>query len=487
MNQQSETDEVLVSGFRDKDILNQGKNWITAVLVFVLACLPVWVAISKSATTPFDEAAHFDYVWKVSNFEVPKVNEQYSQETLSMVACDMPGSAAWTPIGVCGLEEYDVNAAPFFGQSSATGYSPVYYVATGILFRGVSLVTSLVGFNWSDLRSMRVANSLWSGTAALLVFFACRRLNLPRILAIASGLVFVSAPATILQFATVNSDAGSQVAVAVVFWIAVFYATRRSIVENRRLEIFKSLCLLGVVGFVCSTKETTLLTLPGIFYFAFNHKTAMSNASQSASTFVKEILRNRYVIGALASVVVFVGIFRAGQPILRGIGGPDFMAELYPTLASINNVEVVFRRAPLFALEPFANIAWADIYDLAGELSTKLVGLLPFVFIVFSSSKNFFGQRNSNQDSREKNMTTTNEIAASAYMINLFSLIIGAILLTGLSVVLTGVAITQPRYFMAAASMLIVFGIVAAAEKSSKFLAITCLSVWALSLTAVVF
>ena len=148
---------------------------------------------------------------------------------------------------------------------------------------------------------------------------------------------------------------------------------------------------------------------------------------------------------------------------------------------------MVFRRAPLFALEPFANIAWADIYDLAGEFSTKLVGLLPFIFIVFSSSKNFFGQRNSNQDSRQKNMTTTNEIAASAYMINLFSLIIGAILLTGLSVVLTGVAITQPRYFMAAASMLIVFGIVAAAEKSSKFLAITCLSIWALSLTAVVF
>jgi hypothetical protein len=487
MNHQREKDDVLISSFHHKKILSRGRNWITASLVFVLACLPVWIAISKSATTPFDEAAHFDYVWKVSNFEVPKVNEQYSQETLSMVACDMPGSTAWTPIGVCGSDEYDVNAAPFFGQSSATGYSPVYYVATGILFRGVSLVTSLVGFNWSDLRSMRVANSLWSGTAALLIFFACRRLNLPRILAIASGLVFVSAPATILQFATVNSDAGSQVAVALVFSMAVFYSTRRSNVENRRLEIFKAVCLLSVVGIVCSTKETTLLALPGVFYFAFNQKALTSHPPRDAPTFFREILRNRYAIGSLVIVTGFVGIFRAIQPILRGSGGPDFMGDLFPTLASINNVEVVFRRAPLFALESFANIAWADIHDMAGEFSTKLIGLLPFIFIVYCSSKITFAGRDTNESKPEEGLNSKYEIAARAYLINLFSLVIGAIMLTGLSVVLTGVAITQPRYFMAAASMLIVLGIVSAAEKSSKFLAITSLSVWVLSLTAVVF
>ena len=96
-------------------------------------------------------------------------------------------------------------------------------------------------------------------------------------------------------------------------------------------------------------------------------------------------------------------------------------------------------------------------------------------------------ERKTKQSSREEVLSTKYEIAANAYLINLFSLVFGAILLTGLSVVLTGVAITQPRYFMAAASMLIVFGIVAAAEKSSKFLAITCLSVWVLSLAAVVF
>ncbi len=107
-------------------------NISAGLAVFVLIFLISLIGISKNPTTPFDEPAHFDYIVKLSKGHLPKVNEKFSQTTLEWMACESQKPEAWSYLEPCGSEKYSPKFAPFWGQSTATGYAPNYYALTAI-------------------------------------------------------------------------------------------------------------------------------------------------------------------------------------------------------------------------------------------------------------------------------------------------------------------------------------------------------------------
>jgi hypothetical protein len=424
-----------------------------AFLVFCLALVPSWLLISQGSSTPFDEAAHFDFVDKLAHGEVPEVNEQYGQRTLWMMACLGPESPAWSPIGECkpvGL--YDPNLAPFNGQSSATGYSPTFYIGSAFFYRTLLEIDERVDLSLNELQLARLANSIWGGLAAVMVFIVSLRLRISKINAMCIALCVSSAPALILQFANVNSDAGGQFAVVLAFMLA-FYANEIFLKKTRMLK--SRVCsLLIIFGLLCTIKETTLLVLPGALFIALQNTSFAFERNPKAKEWAR-LVRMTYVVAATLAVAAITLLSRAIQPLLRGKGGEDWMAILLPLLnPDSDNLRTLFNETPHQALSAFSNVPWSDLTDVFGNYSTIIMSLMPFIFVGGA----MYQSRCSDPDSGRGSITSTRTIG-QAYLINLLALPIGAFCLGLASLIVTGTTVTQPRYYMAASTGLVLLGV----------------------------
>jgi hypothetical protein len=277
-------------------------------------CLAVLYLGRTEGFNALDEHTHFDYVVKIAeDHDLPSVNEQLGQTTLSTWGCDnAPAFAALE----CGAIEQDPKLAPWQGWSSATGYLPTYYVITGV---GADLAQRMLGQSWLD--SARLASSLWLALLAGMVVALARRLGATGSGAAASGIVIGSMPMLIVQGTSLNNDvAAAAVAVASVWlWLRLSNST-----TLRRLVSTGALLLLAL-----SAKETALVALVIVCLLELSHQHLKRGTGQP-----KKQPKKWLTVGlpALLGVSVLASylILRVLDPILRGVlesTGPQLMKD----------------------------------------------------------------------------------------------------------------------------------------------------------------
>jgi hypothetical protein len=437
-----------------------------ALVIFVSACIPAWLSIAQNATTPFDEIAHYDYVDKIAHLEIPKKDEQYGQRTLEMVACSYPDPLnIWSGIGTCGDKVLNADNAPFKGQNYVASYSPVYYSLVALIYGSFKVINRLCDLNVQSIHLMRIANSLLSGLAALVIYFALLLFGTRKRFAIPIALSFIAAPAIVLQFATVNSDAGAHLAVALIFFISAKIRSENLRDDSSPFEpgrIRKTLFYLCVIALLCTVKETVLLTLPLSMVLIFPRRPTSSRLTSS------------WFIRIATGVIItgFTGFFRIVQPLTRGVGGND---ELFawqkqtapPNFETISN-------APNIAIDAFRQITWPQLND---HISVFNSGLLLLLVSAGIATALIDSQRN------DLLGISKHDEVSSGYLMNLLAVPIGSALLALLSALLYGVAFTQPRYFLAAMELLVVMSGLLASRSNRNSVAV----IWTVPIALTIF
>lgn len=422
------------------------------LIIFFLACIPTWFAISLGISTPFDEMAHFDYADKLAHFEVPKVNEQYGQRTLRIVACqkDDPGEA-WAGIRDCSAKTINPDAAPFQGQSSATSYSPTYYLFIAANYRMCDLTFGKVA-NVSPLTCMRLANSLFAGLSAVLLVGIGVMLGLPLLASSVAALISINSPALIQQFATVNTDAGAVFSIIGCLFLAVYLPRRRDSRKNPQIEpirlseyLFNSSTILFIAScsLLISMKETSLLVLPTASVL-FTRMTLKNRTNRDTLNFKFFNLNFFYFFNlVVVSAVTFcVGLVRWSQPKVRGVGGEDWMVIALKGDGSLT-LEALLRPVhDLFSSS--SQLVWPRFDDeIAMSLSLFLSSL--FVASLFLGSLDLRREK-----ARRVELT---KIMGQTLQAGVLTLPVMVVLLGLLSWKLTGMVISQPRYYLPATSV----------------------------------
>lgn len=325
-----------------------------ALVAFVVTVGVAILGVSKAPGTPFDEAAHLDYIVKLAHGDMPRVYEPYGQITLGELACDNPRGEAWAGLEPCGSPTYTPGLAPFGGLSTATNYAPTYYALTAVPYRVCDVTTDL-----HPRVCGRVANTLWLGAATvgfftLMVMLGCG--NLPSFLvSVGTSL----SPALLLQGITVNPDAAVQAMVAWLAVLALWLGTRS------RMVLWRQLLIMGVAGTLTVTaKETALVGYAVVLLMlGFLLSQGLSRVDQ-----VKR-WAGLFLTGGV--VVALAAVSRLAQPTLRGRGGVNTLEELSKVpLAGLDDGALVGFTA---SMAPFTGLVWPP---LAGPYLFALCALV---------------------------------------------------------------------------------------------------------------
>jgi hypothetical protein len=405
---------------------------IWAAAAFVVTVAIALLGVSRDPGTPFDEAAHLDYVVKLAHGEMPTVDDRYGQTVLRELACDDPRGEAWAGLEPCDSPRFSPELAPFAGQSTATNYAPTYYLLTAAPYRLCEETSS-----WSPRDCGRVANTLWLGWAAagfltLMALLGCS----PAVSLLVSVGVSV-APAMLLQGITVNPDAAVH---AMVAWLAVLAVV---LAARTRLRPWSQVLWLGAAGLVAVTARETALVGLAVVMLLLGF---LLSAGEPRRV---QLSRWALVAVTFGAVVALSGLNRLAQPVLRGTGGENTLQQLsqVPTsgldegalgafTASMSPFTVLpwpaLANPWLLALSVVVTgLAWAMALqirlpepDLGGGLSLPPQTLGPSAFPVVA--------------------TVTAWTGASALLV-----------LTWLG---TGSTPVQPRYYMTTAALLLVLG-----------------------------
>ncbi len=398
-----------------------------AIALFIVHMSIMGFVISKNPGTPFDEAAHLDYVVKVSNLQLPKVNELYGQEVLGIMAC-LDAGPAWAGLEECGSAEYTPSLAPFGGQSSATPFLPTYYAVTALPFK----VCSISGFA-DVLNCGRYANSIWLAGATVMGFLLLVLLARPRNLfipAIASLSVNMM-PAVLQQGVTVNTDA----AVQFLAFLVPYFSLKIS-----RLSISissKYLVLLGLFSIAMSVKQTLITVMvisAWLFWVSLRDEGRKVRTASILSGIILTVLATNFVAIKL-------------QPFIRGEGGADNMAQAIQ--APMSALPEALLAAIVGGSIPFTQIGYA-------ALSNGILGSLAFIvsLIAWISAARFRAITVLPNSSDSVNGPGIRHY--SSYMV--LVALIAPFVLGLLTWVSTGVPATQPRYFLGTLSLLMILG-----------------------------
>ena len=224
-----------------------GRRWLAPGLAGLIALLLSLAFVRTGAWSVFDEVTHFDYVVTIAeDGRLPKVNAALGQTALQEAVCaKAPGFG--TLANACGADAIDPGLTPYRGQSTATGYLPLYYAVTGA---GAWIVHALPG-DASWLTSARVIGSIYLAIAAMLVVGIARRLGASTATAMAAGVLAAAMPMTLLQFSTVNNDALAVVLSLAAVWLFLRLDPSRPV--RRSLWAF-GIALLGML-----VKETAVI------------------------------------------------------------------------------------------------------------------------------------------------------------------------------------------------------------------------------------
>jgi hypothetical protein len=406
------------------------------------------VGISKSPFTPFDEAAHFDYVVKISKGHLPKVNEKYGKTVLEDISCQPVRGEAWVALESCGSDFYSPKNAPFHGQSSATGYPPNYYLVTAVPYEICDRVTSL-----KPIECGRTANAFWLGIASSLLALLMVVIGASPVLAVIAAIGFGTLPAVLLQGITVNSDAAAQ-ALAPALVLFALYLKKLDKSETRKW-IYWALAL-----FVAIPTKPTILPVAAISTFLL-WDWLSSNRTKS--------LRIRSGINAtiaLGTGVLLSTVWQSIQVAWRGVGGKDYMTPWL--LQPLESLLVSLQTAVTSAMSPFYLLTWPPLaWPKLGTMAS-VVALLCWI-LLFSQRREVHGSQVSPNGIR---------ISSEFSVLSLTVAIVGPIAMAAYAWLSFGSAPVQPRYYMAT---LVILGAIGLASTSSKWLRLLATSILGLS------
>jgi hypothetical protein len=422
------------------------KKWY--FIIFLLSCIPTWVSIALGIGTPFDEMAHFDYADKLAHLELPKVNEQYGQRTLRIIACqeDDPG-VAWAGVRDCDAPIINSSAAPFNGQSSATSYAPTFYGLTAINYR---ICDSTLGraIDLAPLTCMRIANSMFSGATAITLVAIGTLVGFPVVAASAAALIALNSPALIQQFATVNTDAGAAFAIAGSIYAGIWFGKRQRIFVNGYWPVSLNKNLLNlnvffyvlVLTFLISIKETSILILPTatLLFYRFGSCTISSDTADNSEPkglpqqFL--LLCSFLVTGVIA---LSVGFLRWVQPHWRGTGGEDWMSIALRGDGQLTLNAILTPITHFFSSS--AQLVWPRLSNSMGYSVSTLLGTV-FAATVLLGNLNWQQIRSNN--------ATISKIFGQTLQLGILSVVPMVVLLGLLSWLQAGFVISQPRYYL---------------------------------------
>lgn len=191
------------------------------VVVFVLVLLQAGtVAVTVKAISPFDEAAHFDYVVQVvrGNFPVP-AGQRYSEEAVQNWAC-RPSDRATSLADLCGEPESASDPrVPFGGINYEAPFGPIYYA----LAAAGSAILRVVGVE--DFTGARLVSALLFALGAALLLAVALRMTVSAIAAAGVILASSSSGLALSMGATIGPDSVAFLGAAAVIAAAVLART----------------------------------------------------------------------------------------------------------------------------------------------------------------------------------------------------------------------------------------------------------------------
>lgn len=427
--------------------MTKKKTTIYAFLAaFTIQMIISCFGIAKNPVTPFDESTHFDYVVKLSKGHLPKVNEKYGETVLAWEACRPERPAAWAGIEECGSSEFTVSNAPFYGQSSATGYPPHYYVLTAVPYEICDRVTS-----YDPITCARFSNSLWLDLAAGLSAVLIVLFGAPIWVAMIGAVGFSSLPAVLLQGVTVNSDAAAQALAPALILGAI-------LISRKTWSISKTAAVWAGVLFLAIPIKQTILPMVAIStLFLWDWKTKDQQPKSRAKSFG---------IFSLAGIVAVLATFilQALQVRLRGLGGQDHMSELL--LQPWDQVTGLLNIASTLTIQPFSQIVWAPFGD--GRFVTVSIVVSTLAWIAF------FSERRSAEECNELRVIRISSFSTT--MAFIFAAVSPVVLAYVIWLVYQTAPVTS-RYYMATAAVLGCIGLGQTSSRSLRYLLVGVLFV----------
>jgi hypothetical protein len=217
-----------------------------ALAAFVCVIAPttlVWLEIDANPKfSPIDEAAHFDYVERVSKGELPRQGQHLTDSTLRALACT--GSVLSTlkapPCSTPKLE-YDQFSATYQYEAQQP---PTYYAVT-VPMRWAA--QKVLGID-SQLDATRATGIVWVVVGLLLLWAAGRAMAIEPLPLGSSLLLLVLAPVVLYGTGIVSNDVTSIPAAGMVA-LAAALAYRR--------ELPRATLVLFAVGFLAAALKTS--------------------------------------------------------------------------------------------------------------------------------------------------------------------------------------------------------------------------------------
>jgi hypothetical protein len=427
-----------------------------AVLVFFAQMSVFAFLISKDPITPYDEEAHLDFLIKVSNFDIPSVNEPYGQEVLKIAACS-PRREAWVNLESCGSQYYSPSLAPFQGQNYVTEQVPTYYILTAIPFK------TCLAFSPESIRGCaRYSNSLWVAAAAAAGFLLLIQVQ-PRRGYAELGLFSVainSLPAIALQAITVNTDSLVQF-FSLSIPAATIFLSRRPWPHRLKyiiLFIFFTLALTTKPSVLPSLMICTLL------YWINTSKDSQKRSLLAAT-------------GTLAlSLLATLFLIRL-QPYVRGSTHEDYLEAFIQDRWTRTTVPDVFLGIMTQASQPFTGFVPGPLGVNHLILLSTLITLIGWILISRFRVSHIKSLRNMEGNNKGRD---TRDYALFIIII----IIVGPVLLGIATWLSNGWPANQNRYFMGSMTLALALAYASSRSKVLNYTFLTLLIV-SLSLTLV--
>ncbi len=203
---------------------------LPAVLFVLVFAMAATLAVHVKALSPYDEAAHFDYVVQIhkGNFPV-RAGERYSEEAIQAWAC-RPVDKFWSIAPLCGEANSPSDLRiPLEGVNYEAPFGPVYY---SFAAAGSAILGSVGAGDFTATRIM--SSSLYALGAAFLLLVA-QRMAFSSLAAGGLILATSSTPLSVSMGATITPDSMAFLGAAGVIAAAILPRTWRSAVLTTTL------------------------------------------------------------------------------------------------------------------------------------------------------------------------------------------------------------------------------------------------------------
>jgi hypothetical protein len=181
-------------------------KWLAPV-VLVVASLAMSITVTgfhTQALSPVDEWVYIDYLYKLPTQGIIHRGEAIGPEALELIACTgQKGNGLQGP--PCQLssvgDNVDPGLFPYAGLQSAYGYTPLYFIPTWVIAKGIQLVSG------TDLLTAgRFAGTFWLVGTMLLIYALFREFKVTKTATVAIGLAFIGSPFAWWTYTYISTD-----------------------------------------------------------------------------------------------------------------------------------------------------------------------------------------------------------------------------------------------------------------------------------------